>query len=40
MIEDIAKTVHLALLKGKPQEIPPEEVKRAYEWHQKYYGQK
>jgi len=40
MIEDIAKTIHFALIKGKPQEIPPEEVKRAYEWHQKYYGQK
>jgi len=40
MLEDIAKTVHLALLRGKPQEIPPEEVQRAYEWHQKFYGQK
>ncbi|HRR91877.1 MAG TPA: L-ribulose-5-phosphate 4-epimerase [bacterium] len=40
MLEDIAKTVHLALLRGKPQEIPPEEVQRAYKWHQKFYGQK
>lgn len=40
MLEDIAKTIHLALLRGKPEEIPPEEVERAYNWHQKFYGQK
>lgn len=40
MLEDIAKTIHLALLRGNPEEIPPEEVERAYNWHQKFYGQK
>lgn len=40
ILEDIAKTIHLALLRGKPEEIPPEEVERAYNWHQKFYGQK
>lgn len=30
MLEDVAKTVHLALLLGEPEEIPEEEVKRAH----------
>ncbi len=40
MLEDIAKTVHLALLLGKPDEIPPEEVERAHKRYMEKYGQK
>ncbi|MHB0999335.1 MAG: L-ribulose-5-phosphate 4-epimerase [Armatimonadota bacterium] len=39
MVEDIAKTVHLALLLGQPEVIPPEEVARAYKRYQEKYGQ-
>ncbi|MFV9568031.1 L-ribulose-5-phosphate 4-epimerase [Thermoanaerobacter mathranii] len=39
MLEDVAKTVHLALLLGEPQEIPEEEVKRAHERYMTKYGQ-
>ncbi|MEA1965159.1 MAG: L-ribulose-5-phosphate 4-epimerase [Candidatus Aerophobetes bacterium] len=39
MTEDLAKTVHLALLRGKPQEIPPEEVARAHRAYMEKYGQ-
>jgi len=37
--EDVAKTVHLAMLKGKPIEIPSEEVARAHKAYQEAYGQ-
>jgi len=40
MVEDVAKTVHLALLRGKPDEIPPEEVARAHKAYMEKYGQK
>lgn len=40
MVEDVAKTVHLALLRGKPLPIPEEEVRRAYKRYQEKYGQK
>jgi L-ribulose-5-phosphate 4-epimerase len=40
MLEDIAKTVHLALLLGQPDEIPPEEVERAHRRYKEKYGQK
>jgi len=40
MLEDIAKTVHLALLLGKPDEIPQEEVERAHRRYIEKYGQK
>ncbi|MGQ9609396.1 MAG: L-ribulose-5-phosphate 4-epimerase [bacterium] len=40
MLEDIAKTVHLALLLGQPDEIPPEEVERAHKRYMEKYGQK
>ena len=39
MVEDVAKTVHLALQLGQPREIPPEEARK---WHDRYhhrYGQ-
>jgi L-ribulose-5-phosphate 4-epimerase len=39
MLEDIAKTVHLALLLGKPSVLPPEEVKKWWERYHTWYGQ-
>jgi len=36
----VAKTVHLALLLGQPDEIPPEEVQRAHKRYVEKYGQK
>ncbi len=39
MLEDIAKTVFLALLQGTPDEISPEEVKRAHRRYKEKYGQ-
>ena len=39
MVEDIAKTVHLAMLRGKPLEIPPEEVERLHKAYMENYGQ-
>lgn len=40
MLEDVAKTVHLALLRGPAEVLPPQEVKRAYERYHQKYGQK
>lgn len=40
MVEDVAKTVHLAMLRGKPIRIPEEEVARGYKRYQDKYGQK
>lgn len=40
VLEDVAKTVHLALLKGKPEEIPPEEVEKVARIYKEKYGQK
>ncbi len=39
MVEDVAKTVHLALLLGKPDLIPDEEVARAHRQYVEKYGQ-
>lgn len=39
MVEDVAKTVHLALLLGQPEELPPEEVRRAHKQYKTKYGQ-
>lgn len=39
MLEDVAKTVHLALLLGEPEVIPEEEVRRAHERYMTKYGQ-
>ncbi len=39
MVEDAAKTVHLALLLGKPDLIPDEEVARAHRRYVQKYGQ-
>lgn len=39
MVEDVAMTVHLAMLRGKPQPLPPEEVARAHMAYRRKYGQ-
>jgi len=39
MLEDLAKTVFLAMLRGAPLEIPEEEVKRAHKKYMEQYGQ-
>jgi len=39
MCEDIAKTVHLAMLRGRPIEIPPKEVARLHKRYMEKYGQ-
>lgn len=39
MLEDVAKTVHLALLRGKPQPLPPAEVKKWWDRYHTTYGQ-
>ena len=40
MVEDVAKTVHLAMMKGTPIPIPDEEVARAHRRYIEKYGQK
>jgi len=40
MVEDIAKTVHLALQLGRPDEIPPEAVARLHARYLNVYGQR
>ena len=39
MLEDIAKTCHLALLLGEPKPLPPEEVRKWYDRYHSTYGQ-
>jgi L-ribulose-5-phosphate 4-epimerase len=39
MVEDVAKTVHLALQLGQPRAIPPEEAKKWYDRYHHRYGQ-
>lgn len=39
MLEDLAKTVFLAMLRGTPLEIPQEEVKRDHKKYMEQYGQ-
>ena len=39
MLEDVAKTVHLALLLGKPNPLPPEEVAKWWNRYHTWYGQ-
>jgi L-ribulose-5-phosphate 4-epimerase len=39
MLEDVAKTVHLALLLGKPRALPPEEIKKWWDRYHTTYGQ-
>jgi len=40
MVEDVARTVHLALQLGQPEEIPPQEVERAHQRYVEKYGQR
>ena len=39
MVEDVARTVHLILQLGQPDEIPPEEVERGHRRYVEKYGQ-
>jgi len=39
MVEDVARTVHLALALGEPEILPPHEVERAHERYRRHYGQ-
>lgn len=40
MTEDVARTVHLAMLLGQPDEIPADEVARAHRQYVEQYGQR
>jgi L-ribulose-5-phosphate 4-epimerase len=40
MVEDVAKTVHLALLRGTPKELPPEEIEKWWDRYHHRYGQR
>lgn len=40
MTEDVAKTVHLALLRGRPEPLPADEVARAHRAYLSNYGQR
>jgi len=39
MVEDVARTVHLAMQLGQPALIPPEEIERAHRQYMEKYGQ-
>jgi L-ribulose-5-phosphate 4-epimerase len=39
MVEDIARTVWLALQLGQPDEIPPEDVQKLHQRYKNVYGQ-
>lgn len=38
-LEEAAKTVHLAMLRGPVEELPREEIERCYQWFRRHYGQ-
>ena len=40
MVEDVAKTVHLAMQLGQPRELPQEEIRKWYDRYHFAYGQK
>jgi L-ribulose-5-phosphate 4-epimerase len=40
MVEDVARTCHLALQLGKPKPLPPAEVKKWYDRYHSTYGQR
>ena len=40
MLEDVARTCHLAMLLGKPEPLPQDEVQKWYERYHTTYGQK
>ncbi|PWH19309.1 MAG: L-ribulose-5-phosphate 4-epimerase [Anaerolineae bacterium] len=39
-LEEAAKTIHLAMLRGNVTPIPDEEIDRSYNWYIRNYGQK
>jgi L-ribulose-5-phosphate 4-epimerase len=39
MLEEVAMTVHLAMLRGQPEQLSPDEVERCYHWYHERYGQ-
>jgi len=39
MVEDVAKTCHLALLLGKPKPLPPREINKWWDRYHTTYGQ-
>jgi len=39
MVEDVAKTVHLAMLKGQVHPLPPQEIEKWYDRYHTTYGQ-
>ena len=39
MLEDVAHTCHLALLRGEPKPLPPDEVKKWFDRYHSSYGQ-
>lgn len=39
MVEDVAKIIHLAMLLGKPEPLPPEEIEKWWDRYHKRYGQ-
>lgn len=39
MVEDVARTVWIALQMGRPEEIPPAEVKKLHQRYSRVYGQ-
>jgi L-ribulose-5-phosphate 4-epimerase len=39
MLEDVARTCHLALLLGRPEALPPDEVSKWYDRYHSTYGQ-
>ena|SRR5579863_2486976 len=39
MVEDVARTCHLAMQLGKPKALPPDEVKKWYDRYHSTYGQ-
>ncbi len=38
-IEEAAKTIHLAMLRGPVEELPQKEIDRCYAWFRRHYGQ-
>jgi L-ribulose-5-phosphate 4-epimerase len=40
MTEDVAKTVHIALLRGQPEPLPADEVERLHRAYLEHYGQR
>jgi L-ribulose-5-phosphate 4-epimerase len=40
MTEDVARTVHIALLRGRPEPLPPDEVERLHRAYLDNYGQR